>query len=294
VVSDLERIAEQMRAIAAMMHRTSGDLTQEVSQIARQLADLEQAMRGSRHRDQIVPHFEQAVKASKEAIAGLRHAAKLSEDWAATAAGGGGGASSSQARHLPQSEAGPETGPEIGSAIGPEAELNSPSVVRLSTTSPGDKEALASPPPHATIVVDDKFTYQTDEWGRIVRAIATLDARDPDHPRNSTAQRDLPDKGAEDHAGHIFARIFKGPGDLINLVPMHGRKVNLSAYRMLENLWSRTIKAKGEARVEVRFEYLDEGRRPDEIRVRYKVQDSNGKLIGSRSVKIKNKGSKRG
>jgi hypothetical protein len=289
VVSDLERIAEQMRAIAAMMHRTSGDLTQEVSQIARQLADLEQAMRGSRHRDQIVPHFEQAVKASKEAIAGLRHAAKLSEDWAATAAGGGGPSSRSDTTGgSPEPEKGLKRGPEAGSALGPESELETPSVVRLSTTSAGDKEALASPPPHATIVVDDKFTYQTDEWGRIVRAIATLDARDPDHPRNSTAQRDLPDKGAEDHAGHIFARIFKGPGDLINLVPMHGRKVNLSAYRVLENLWSRAIKANGAVTVEVRFEYIDHGRRPDEIIVRYKVQDTNGKLIESRFVEIEN------
>jgi uncharacterized protein YukE len=80
VVSDLERIAELMRGIATMMRSTSGDLMQQVSQMERQLAQVEQIMRGSRDRHRIVSFYVEAIQKTKGAVAALRHAAKLSEE----------------------------------------------------------------------------------------------------------------------------------------------------------------------------------------------------------------------
>jgi hypothetical protein len=81
VPSDLERIAEQMLSIARLMRGTSGDLGQQASQIERQLALVEQMMGGSRGGDRIVSLYAHAIQRCKEAVVGLRHAVKVSEEW---------------------------------------------------------------------------------------------------------------------------------------------------------------------------------------------------------------------
>jgi hypothetical protein len=250
VASDLERIAGQMQSIAGLMRGTSGGLAERASEIERQLAVAEQMMGGSRDGDRILELFAHAIQRCKEAVDKVRHAVRVSEEWAAGAVGGGESSSGEQAS-VPQPE--------------------SASVLRLSTKSPHDKEALASPPPNSVIVVDEKFTYETDGLSRVVKATVTLDVHDADHPRNLRAQRNLVGKLEGDHAGHIFARIFRGPGDLINLVPMAGRLVNLSTYRLLENQWARTVKRGKTVDVAVEFEYEGDTNRPTEIAVSHTI-----------------------
>ncbi len=141
-------------------------------------------------------------------------------------------------------------------------------VVELSTTDPDHHHTLRHPPPNTTLRVDGRFTYRTDHLGRVTHAIATLTTIDLHHPRDRTAQRDLPDKNPGDHAGHLFARIFQGPAATINLTPMHAN-VNQSAYRQLENRWAEAIKTGKSVDVTVELTYHDETWRPAVILVNY-------------------------
>ncbi|MBG6098575.1 DNA/RNA non-specific endonuclease [Nocardioides luteus] len=144
--------------------------------------------------------------------------------------------------------------------------------LRLSSTDPAHRKTLAKPPPESTVLVDDRFLYRTDEVSRVWQAEATLSEYDPNHPRNVAAQRNLEDKIKNvDHAGHLFARIFKGPGDLINLVPMHGSKVNQGQYRRLENLWSDQIQEGKTVEVTIDLDYDGSSRRPTDIVVTHVV-----------------------
>lgn len=144
--------------------------------------------------------------------------------------------------------------------------------LELSSSDPAHRKTLAKPPPESTVLVDDRFLYRTDDVSRVWQAEATLSEYDPDHPRNVAAQRNLEGKIKNvDHAGHLFARIFKGPGDLINLVPMHGSKVNQGQYRRLENLWSDQIQQGKTVEVTIDLDYDGSSRRPTDIVVTHVV-----------------------
>jgi hypothetical protein len=107
-------------------------------------------------------------------------------------------------------------------------------VLRLSTSNRAHRSQLNKPPAESIIVVDNQFTYHTDQEGRVVRASAILRAVDVAHPRDRYAQRTLSGKLPGDHAGHLFARIFQGPGQQLNLTPMSGSGVNCGEYQTLE------------------------------------------------------------
>jgi hypothetical protein len=94
-----------MRHIRRAMRSTSGDLAQQAAQIERQVAQVEHIMHGSRQRDQIVPHFTHAIQKCREAVVGLRYAAKVSEEWAVAAVGGGAGSAPSEGSAEPESVA---------------------------------------------------------------------------------------------------------------------------------------------------------------------------------------------
>ena len=117
----------------------------------------------------------------------------------------------------------------------------------------------------------ERFTYETDGAGRVVRAKATLDVVDLKHPRDTSAQRKLDDKLPGDHAGHIFARIFKGPIGKMNLTPMAGNSVNLSAYKRAENAWRAALEAGSEVEVQIDLVYRTDKNRPDLIAVKYSI-----------------------
>ncbi len=147
----------------------------------------------------------------------------------------------------------------------------SDSILELSTTNPDHKDLLDRPPVKKTVRVDGRFTYETDEAGRVVRAKALLDIVDVMHPRDTAAQRKLADKLPGDHAGHLFARIFRGPVGMMNLVPMMGSKVNLSAYKKAENAWRTALEAGQDVEVQIDLVYRTSKNRPDVIALRYSI-----------------------
>lgn len=141
--------------------------------------------------------------------------------------------------------------------------------IRLETSDPDHKEQLNHPAPDSTIIVDDRFTYRTDDQGRVTHASARLTVVDLDHPRSRSAQTELVGRLPGDHAGHIFARIFQGPADSINLTPMEANKVNLSAYKKIENTWRSALEDGKDVRVEVELVYRKDSMRPDAFAVTY-------------------------
>lgn len=144
-------------------------------------------------------------------------------------------------------------------------------VIELSSSDSAHVRRLNKPPANATIVVDGRFRYETDDQGRVVKATATLETIDLEHPRSEHAQKTLSGKLPGDDAGHLFARIFKGPGQKVNLVPMEALGVNRGKYKSLENLWRDDIEAGHAVEVEVSLSYSDPAtRRPDVVRVRYR------------------------
>jgi hypothetical protein len=142
--------------------------------------------------------------------------------------------------------------------------------IELSSSHPDHLPRLNVPPANAKLRVDDKFNYETDNAGRVIRASAVLDLIDLEHPRDNAAQRKLAGKLPGDHAGHIFARIFRGPIGRMNLLAMQGTKVNLSQYKTMENHWRRLIEQGESVDISVSFKFSDGSQRPDTIRVRYK------------------------
>lgn len=146
-------------------------------------------------------------------------------------------------------------------------------LLELSTLDPAHANTLNFPPPNFSMIVDGRFKYSTDEHGRVTNADAILDTVDPAHPRNRTEEAKLSGKLPGDHAGHIFARIFKGPWAAINLTPMHGASVNQSEYRVLENRWRNLITKSGKAvNLSISLVYPSGNtRRPDFILVRQEV-----------------------
>ncbi|WP_344849240.1 DNA/RNA non-specific endonuclease [Kribbella ginsengisoli] len=156
-------------------------------------------------------------------------------------------------------------------------------VIELSTSDLDHKMSLNSPPPNSTIRVDEKFTFETDELGRVIRASAILDVLDLDHPRDPTAQRKLIGKLPGDHAGHIFARIFRGPIGRMNLIPMEAAKVNLGQYAVVEKRWRKAIENGEQVEVSVDLGYGRRRDRPDIIVVYHKI--GSGKRL---RVRIRN------
>lgn len=73
-----------------------------------------------------------------------------------------------------------------------------------------------------------------------------------------------------DHADHLFARNFQGPGQQLNLTPMSGSGVNRGEYQTLEAEWRNIIEGGGHVEVDVRLTYSTNQRRPDVIRVTYR------------------------
>ncbi len=132
-----------------------------------------------------------------------------------------------------------------------------------------------------------KWVYETDEHARVVHAEGHLDQVVKElenrsrHGGQQTAAGGA-DRLRVDHGGHIFATLFGGPGEGINLTAQWS-KVNLGAYKVMENDWAKAINEGSSVRVEVHIEYPDlpEGNlRPHAYDVEYRIGD--GDLVGDR------------
>jgi hypothetical protein len=113
-----------------------------------------------------------------------------------------------------------------------------------------------------------KFT--TDSNGRISNAEATLSSGKAD--RNQYAQRTVggSDRLPNDDGGHLIASIFKGSGEIDNLVPMDST-LNRSEYKILENTWKKALKDGKTVSVKIEPIYKGESSRPDKFEIEYKI-----------------------
>ncbi len=142
---------------------------------------------------------------------------------------------------------------------------------------------LNNPEPNTRYIVNDRFIYDTDSNGFVVYARAELDGLYPTTERNGYQQRvaGRGDRLPGDEGGHIWATIFGGPGEGININAMRDSLNSSGAreYWVLEAGWRERI-ATGErltAEVEITRPAHPDGRtshRPDEFLVSW--QSSSG------------------
>lgn len=117
-------------------------------------------------------------------------------------------------------------------------------------------------------VSNNGYKYQTDDVGRIKNVEATLELGKG--KRNYYAQRKVggEDRLETDHGGHLIASMFKGSGNIDNLVPMDAT-LNQKAYKSLEILWKQEIEKGSTVKVNIQPIYKGTSSRPDKVRVDY-------------------------
>lgn len=156
-----------------------------------------------------------------------------------------------------------------------------PKVVHVESGSKGQwSEILRNPPASSTLVVDDRMVYETDGQGRTVRAQTVLaqvvakEFRGKEFSklmRHNGDQRSAGDEDRlpDDHGGHIFGRLFGGPGEAINMSAMD-RSINQSAFARLEKLWEEQVdKHDGIVNVAVDFSFVGESKRAESFTVTF-------------------------
>jgi len=114
--------------------------------------------------------------------------------------------------------------------------------------------------PNSTYIVGD-YTFNTDSVGRVINVNGqlTLAPRNEDGSldwdRNTYRQRQAARRGLPgDQGGHLIATIFRGPGELINLVPMD-RLVNVRQFRNMERGWQSILSDGGNVHVAINISY---------------------------------------
>jgi len=120
---------------------------------------------------------------------------------------------------------------------------------------------------------NEGYYYKTDSEGRISNVEATLQLGKAD--RNSYAQRTVgrEDRLPNDDGGHLIATIFKGSGEIDNLVPMNA-PLNRKEYKALEASWRRALEAGKIVEVKIEPVYKGNSYRPSKFEVEYRI---NGK-----------------
>lgn len=132
--------------------------------------------------------------------------------------------------------------------------------------------ALNDPQPNSRYVVDGRYTYDTDELGRVERVSGELhlDAAD----RNTYRQQQA--GGAErlttDDGGHLVGSQFDGPGEAINLIAQN-RGINRSGgqWYALESTWQTALSRGQQVNVDIQPVFSGSNIRPDAITVRYTI-----------------------
>ncbi|SDB90961.1 DNA/RNA non-specific endonuclease [Shouchella lonarensis] len=115
--------------------------------------------------------------------------------------------------------------------------------------------------------------YRTDKYGRIRHVEGDLSIGAA--KKNKYAQRVVGrgDRLPDDDGGHLIASMFKGSGQLDNLVPMNRNLNQQGAYRDLERRWEQALRAKPPQDVKVQIipKYRGDSQRPEMFEVRYKI-----------------------
>lgn len=112
--------------------------------------------------------------------------------------------------------------------------------------------------------------YKTDGKGRISSVEAKLQLGKAE--RNQYAQRTVggKDRLPNDDGGHLVASIFKGSGEIDNLVPMNS-SLNRSEYKTLEQTWKEALDKGKEVTVTVKPIYEGQSTRPSEFKINYSI-----------------------
>ncbi|MDN4636545.1 MULTISPECIES: T7SS effector LXG polymorphic toxin [Bacillus] len=137
--------------------------------------------------------------------------------------------------------------------------------------------------PNVVYSTKQGYTYTTDHYGRIVKVEAS-DLKYGEMKRNQYAQSNSgkPDRLLDDDGGHLIATIFKGSGDIDNLVPMNSQ-INRSGGKWyeMEQKWRKALASDPPKRVEVIIEpkYLNDSIRPSEFGVFYSIEGKDKYLI---------------
>ncbi|MFC0506578.1 DNA/RNA non-specific endonuclease [Micromonospora costi] len=118
------------------------------------------------------------------------------------------------------------------------------------------------------------YRYRTDGKGRVSSFNGRLQLAHGH--RNSYQQRVSggTDRLSTDQGGHLFAHIFRGPGERINLLPMD-QTINLSDWKKMENTWADALKAGRNVQVSGRAFYPPgtSSQRPSHLLVTYQIDN---------------------
>ncbi|WP_256860581.1 DNA/RNA non-specific endonuclease [Paraliobacillus ryukyuensis] len=127
--------------------------------------------------------------------------------------------------------------------------------------------------PNIEYKTKEGYHYKTDSEGRISNVEATLQLGKAD--RNNYAQRTVgrEDRLPNDDGGHLIASIFKGSGEIDNLVPMIAT-LNRKEYKALETSWKKALESGKTVEVKIEPIYKGNSSRPSKFEVEYKI---NGK-----------------
>jgi predicted ribonuclease toxin of YeeF-YezG toxin-antitoxin module len=100
--------------------------------------------------------------------------------------------------------------------------------------------------------------------------------------RNEYAQRIVgrEDRLPDDEGGHLIASIFKGSGDIDNLVPMNAN-LNKGEWKKLENSWKKALDVDPpeEVKLKIKPVYKGDSQRPYKFDIRYKVGDDEWRTV---------------
>ncbi|MBJ7964428.1 DNA/RNA non-specific endonuclease [Bacillus cereus] len=128
--------------------------------------------------------------------------------------------------------------------------------------------------PNVEYTSKEGYTYTTDSQGRVASCEGSLQLGDG--KRNNYAQRMVGgnDRLDDDDGGHLIATIFKGSGNMDNLVPMNSN-LNRGEWKKLENEWANALNDGDKVRVKITPNYSGNSKRPDSFVIRYKIGDED-------------------
>ncbi|HDR7767906.1 TPA: DNA/RNA non-specific endonuclease [Bacillus paranthracis] len=127
--------------------------------------------------------------------------------------------------------------------------------------------------PNVEYTSKEGYTYTTDSQGRVASCEGSLQLGDG--KRNNYAQRVVGGNDRlDDDGGHLIATIFKGSGNMDNLVPMNSN-LNRGEWKKLENEWANALNDGDKVRVKITPNYSGNSKRPDSFVIRYKIGDED-------------------
>ncbi|MCA0972227.1 DNA/RNA non-specific endonuclease [Halobacillus litoralis] len=131
--------------------------------------------------------------------------------------------------------------------------------------------------PNIEYKTKEGYHYKTDSEGRISNAEATLQLGKTN--RNNYAQRTVgrEDRLPDDDGGHLIASIFKGSGEIDNLLPMNAT-LNRKEYKSLETSWKKALESGKTVEVKIEPIYKGSSSRPTKFEVEYKINSKKYEL----------------